>query len=135
MALTATPSLAASVRGPRVSAVGDHLETLATLTVREAVALAKARKIGLTEVFDILSMTDYSVDDWLPTWKTAHGVTLDACEALGLAELPDVCAAAADVAACRALARLLGSDVGLDIHLRLAEPWRYASRAHRRLAA
>ncbi|WP_156160701.1 hypothetical protein [Demequina soli] len=120
-----TESLAASVRGLRLSAFDAHLIRLESLTVRELVALSKARKMGLTEVFDLLSDTDYLVSDWHASWKAAYDLVQRVCLEHGLEGLPPICSAAADVAACQGLARLFGSDVSIDIHLTLSEPWRY----------
>ncbi|WP_062292100.1 hypothetical protein [Demequina phytophila] len=118
-------SLAASVRGLRIEAFEAHLARLETLTVRELVALSKARRLGLTEVFDVLADTDFLVGDWHPAWREAHETVRRVCAERGLDGLPIVCDAAADAAACQALARLFGSDVGIDIHVKLSEPWRF----------
>ncbi|WP_062522169.1 hypothetical protein [Demequina silvatica] len=118
-------SLAASVRGLRREAYEAHLVRLSTLTVREVVALSKARRLGLTEVFDVLADTDFLVSDWHPAWREAHEAVRRVSAELGLDGLPIVCDAAADAAACQALARLFGSDVGIDIHVKLSEPWRF----------
>ncbi len=125
-----TESLAASVRGLRFAAFDDHMERLPFLTIREVIALSKARKLGLTEAFDLLSDTDYLVSDWHSSWKRAYDVVQEVCFQHGLEGLPDVCGAAADVAACHGLARLFGSDVSIGVHLRLSEPWRFVMERH-----
>ncbi len=128
-----TESLAASVRGLRREAFESHLARLEELTVRELVELSKARRIGLTEVFDILADTDFLVSEWHPAWREAYDAVQRVCAERGLDGLPILCAAASDAAACQGLARLFGSDVGIDIHVRLSEPWRFVMERRARL--
>ncbi|WP_156163700.1 hypothetical protein [Demequina subtropica] len=123
-------SLAASVRGLRFEAFDDHMERLPGLSIREVIELSKARRMGLTEVFDLLSDTDFLVGDWHASWKLAHDAVQEVCFQHGLEGLPAVCSAAADAAACQGLARLFGSDVPVGIHLRLSEPWRFVMERH-----
>ncbi|SEI79267.1 hypothetical protein [Demequina mangrovi] len=125
-----TESLAASVRGLRYAAFDAHMERLPHLTIREVISLSKARKMGLTEVFDLLSDTDFLVSDWHASWKLAYDAVYSLAVDHGLDGLPVVCSAAADVAACQGLARLLGSDVSIDVHLKLSEPWRFVMERH-----
>ncbi|WP_156162357.1 hypothetical protein [Demequina iriomotensis] len=125
-----TESLAASVRGLRVGAFDEHMERLPSLTIREVIALSKARKMGLTEVFDLLADTDFLVSDWHASWKAAYDTVQEVCLQHGLEGLPAVCSAAADVAACQGLARLFGSDVPVGVHMLLSEPWRFVMERH-----
>ena len=125
-----TESLAASIRGPRLASFDEHMARVRALSTREVIALSKVRTLGLTEVFDLLADTDFVVSDWHGSWTAAHQAVHEVCLAHGLEGLADVCGAAADVAASQGLARLFGSDVSVDVHMRLSEPWRRVMERH-----
>lgn len=101
-----------------------HMANVGSLSVRKIVALSKARTIGLTEVFNIVSDTEASADDWLPVWNEAHQMVETVALDHGLEGLPEVVSAASDVAASAAVAKHLGSTLTADMNMALAGPWR-----------